>query len=420
MPGIRLFGSHCSRRGFIRGVGAAAAAALPVAADASASPWTISEQRSESGRGGITLFLCGDVMTGRAIDQILPHPNTPELYEPFVRDARVYVELAERVNGPISRPAGPSYIWGDALAELRRIAPDLRVVNLETAVTANPEPWPRKGIHYRMHPKNVGCLTAAGIHCCVLANNHVLDWGRFGLEETLATLHAAGIATAGAGRDSEQAEAPAVLSVPGGGRVLVFAFGHGSSGIPADWAAGQGISGVNRLADLSERTAAQVAERIQSEKKPGDLVVASIHWGGNWGYGIPAEQRRFAHRLIDLGCVDVLHGHSSHHVKAVEVYRDRLILFGCGDFLNDYEGITGHEEYRGDLALMYFPTLDPVTGRLQRLVMTPTRTERFRVTRAGNRDASWLRDALDREGGRFGTSATIRADDRLILRWRSG
>jgi len=358
-------------------------------------------------------------MTGRAIDQILPHPNTPELYEPFVRHAGVYVELAERVNGPISSPVGFDHIWGDALAELGRAAPDLRVINLETAVTSNPDPWPRKGIHYRMHPRNIGCLSAAGIHCCVLGNNHVLDWGRPGLEETLATLHAAGITTAGAGLDSEQAESPAVLEVPGKGRVLVFAFGHGSSGIPPDWAAGRGRPGVNRLEDLSERTAEAVAARIRSQRRFGDVVIASVHWGGNWGYGIPAEQRRFAHRLLDLGGVDVLHGHSSHHAKAVEVYRDRLILYGCGDFFNDYEGISGYEEYRGDLALMYFPTIDAATGKLMRLGMTPTRTERFRVARAGARDAIWLRDLLSREGGRFGTSASVDDGGRLSLSWRS-
>jgi poly-gamma-glutamate synthesis protein (capsule biosynthesis protein) len=358
-------------------------------------------------------------MTGRAIDQILPHANTPELYEPFVRDARVYVELAERANGPIPTPVRFDYIWGDATAELDRTAPDLRIVNLETAVTASDQPWPRKGIHYRMHPQNVGCLTAGGIRCCVLANNHVLDWGRAGLDETLETLQAAGILTAGAGRDSEQAAAPAVLEVPGKGRVLVFAFGHGSSGIPADWAAGPGMPGVNRLADLSERTVAEIAERIGSHRKPGDIVVASVHWGGNWGYEIPAGQRRFAHRLIERAGVHVVHGHSSHHAKAIEVYRDRPILYGCGDFFNDYEGISGYEEFRGDLALMYFPTVDPASGRLVALRMTPTRTQRFRVLRSSRTDAEWLRDLLTREGRQFGTRVSLDQGSRLSLIWRS-
>src|ERR1700675_2265996 len=68
----------------------------------------------------IRLFLCGDVMTGRGIDQVLPHPTDPTLHEPYIGDARSYVERAESVNGAIPRPVEFDYIWGDALAELDR------------------------------------------------------------------------------------------------------------------------------------------------------------------------------------------------------------------------------------------------------------------------------------------------------------
>ena len=164
-------------------------------------------------------------MTGRGIDQILPHPAPPVLFESYMRSALGYVELAERSSGPIPRPVDDAYIWGDALPELARIRPDLRIINLETAVTLSGDAEPGKGIHYRMHPANVGCLSAAAIDCCVLANNHVLDWGYSGLSETVDTLRRAGIATAGAGCDAAAAAAPAVLLAPGKGRVLVFACG---------------------------------------------------------------------------------------------------------------------------------------------------------------------------------------------------
>ena len=123
----------------------------------------------------ITLFLCGDVMTGRAIDQVLPHPGDPRLHEPTARDARGYVRLAEAVSGPIGAPVDFAYIWGDALAELERRKPDIRLINLETAVSDSDDHWPAKGIHYRMHPRNLPAISAAAIHCCTLANNHVLD-----------------------------------------------------------------------------------------------------------------------------------------------------------------------------------------------------------------------------------------------------
>src|SRR5688500_14184056 len=84
--------------------------------------------------GSIALFLCGDVMTGRGIDQILPHPNNPVLYERYMKSALGYVALAEEASGPIQKPVEYSYIWGDALAELERRRPDGRIINLETAV----------------------------------------------------------------------------------------------------------------------------------------------------------------------------------------------------------------------------------------------------------------------------------------------
>jgi poly-gamma-glutamate capsule biosynthesis protein CapA/YwtB (metallophosphatase superfamily) len=364
----------------------------------------------------INLFLCGDVMTGRGIDQVLPHPSRPKLHEPYVSSALCYVELAEEAFGPIRRPVDFSYIWGDALELLRRIGPDLRIVNLETAVTKSEDAWPGKGIHYRMHPDNVPCLTAAGIDCCVLANNHVMDWGYAGLADTLDALHRAGIATAGAGRNATEAGAPAILPVPGKGRVLVYGWGTEDSGVPTDWAAGADRAGVNFLADLSAHTVAAIARQIAAVRRPGDLVVASLHWGGNWSYAVTPEQRAFAHGLIDTAGVDVVHGHSSHHVKGIEVYRDRPILYGCGDFLNDYEGIGGYEQYRGDLTLMYFPTLED--GRLQRFALIPTEIRRFQVKRAPEPALRWLLTTLNREGAKFGTQVVREDEQGLLVKWR--
>src|SRR5690606_3017899 len=116
------------------------------------------------------------------------------------------------------------------------------------------EPEP-KGINYKMSPANIGAITAAGIDCCVLANNHVLDWGTAGLVETLATLEQAGLRWAGAGRDRASAAAPASIPVAGGARLLVYAFASPTSGVPADWAATAHKPGVNLLPSLSEASA---------------------------------------------------------------------------------------------------------------------------------------------------------------------
>ena len=364
----------------------------------------------------ICLFVCGDVMTGRGIDQVLPYPGDPVLYESCVRDAREYVRLAESANGPIPRPVTFASIWGDALDELQRVEPDVRIVNLETSVTRSGDAWPGKGIHYRMNPRNVGCMTAARIDCCCLANNHVLDWGYSGLAETLQTLDMAGVAHAGAGRNAADAASPAVLDVAGKGRVLVYSFGAMTSGIPRAWAATEDRPGVNLLDDLSEDTARSVGRRMRRAKQPGDVSVASIHWGPNWGYELPEEQVAFAHRLVEEGA-DIVYGHSSHHVKSIEVYRNRPILYGCGDFLNDYEGIGSHTTFRSDLTLMYLVTVDPVEGRLVELRLVPLQIRRFRLNRVSEADGRWLCDLLNRPGARFGTHVVMNRDNSMTVHW---
>jgi poly-gamma-glutamate synthesis protein (capsule biosynthesis protein) len=363
----------------------------------------------------ITLFLCGDVMTGRGIDQVLPHPSDPGIYEPFVKNAKEYVTIAERANGPIPQPIAFSYLWGDALEELVQMRPDLRVINLETSVTTSDDYWHGKGINYRMHPQNVHSLSHAKIDYCSLANNHTLDWGYSGLAETIEALARANISSSGAGSNLQEARRPAVIEVEGKGRVVLFSICTTSSGVPSNWAASENTPGVHLIRDLSDKTIRGLAEDFRRVKQAGDILVVSIHWGGNWGYEVPSAHRTFAYKLIDEAGVDVIHGHSSHHVRPIEVYRGRLILYGCGDFINDYEGIRGYEDFRHDLVLMYFPRLDSATGQLIDLKMTPLQIKRFRLQRVSRTDARWLRDTLNRYSGQFGTQVGLSEDNRLYL-----
>ncbi len=362
----------------------------------------------------LTLFLCGDVMTGRGIDQILPHPSGHQLFESYVQDAREYVRLAESRHGLINVPVDPAYIWGDALAELARVNPDVRLINLETSITATDDYWRGKGINYRMHPENVGCLTAGGVDVCALANNHVLDYGYGGLTETLETLARANLKTTGAGRNLTDAQRPAIVNLADGVRVLVFALGTATSGIPVAWAARDNRAGVDLLPDLSEATAHRIVERTQKARGARDRVVASIHWGSNWGYDVPDAHVRFAHWLVDGG-VDVVHAHSSHHPRPIEVYRGRLVLYGCGDFIDDYEGIGGHEQYRDDLVLMYFATLARATGELIALQMTPMQIRRMTLRRATAPDTTWLREVLDRVSRPYSTRIDLTPSSTLTL-----
>jgi len=366
----------------------------------------------------ITISLCGDVMTGRGVDQVLAHPGDPAIHESSVRDARQYVVLAEQANGPLASPVDDSYVWGDALDEWDRRAPDVRIANLETSLTTSDEYWPAKDVHYRMNPQNVGCLAAAKFDCWSLANNHVLDWGRAGLTETLHTLTAAGLKYAGAGTNRKEAAAPVLLNLAGKGRVIVFSFGSVTSGIPSySWVAKEYRAGLNLLGDMSKNEVCRIQEDVAKVKRQDDIVVASIHWGPNWGYEISDVRKTCAHRLIDSAGIDLIHGHSSHHVLGIEVYHGHLILYGCGDFVDDYEGITGHKEYRGDLGMIYFAGVEPATGELKHLQMTPTQVRHMRVHRAAPGDIMWLKDILNRHSQNYRVQVELANRGALTLTW---
>ncbi len=335
-------------------------------------------------------------MTGRGIDQAMPHPSSPELYESYVQDARDYIALAERSGGAIERPLGFADIWGDALDELARFDPEVRLINLETSITRNAEPWPGKGIHYRMSPDNAECLKVAGINACCLANNHVLDWQREGLLETLDVLDRLSIPHAGAGGNARRAREPVSLGLPAGGRVRIWSVGLSDSGIPENWQAGDETPGVFMLPSTSHEDTNPLIREITRQRRPGDLAVVSIHWGSNWGYDIPDGHRNLARQLIDAGA-DVIHGHSSHHPRGMELYRDRPIFYGCGDFINDYEGIGGHGTYRPELGLMIFCRMSRQTGRLEGLWLTPLRRKHLSLYRASDEERRWMRHTLNRE-----------------------
>lgn len=363
----------------------------------------------------IKVLLAGDLMLGRGIDQILKHPSSPQLHESFYRDARDYVQLVERQHGPMPRRVDPHHIWGDALVQIEHAAPDLRIANLETAITRHSEPWPGKGVHYRMNPANLDCIRVSGFKALSLANNHTLDWGRPGLEETLRVLNQAGVRTAGAGTDGQSAWQPAHLPLPDGGEALMFACATTSSGVPQGWAAGVTHSGIALLPDLSEATAREIAADTSHHRSDHGLVVLSIHWGANWAsqgvsgaqstphMQVPLEHRRFARRLIDLGAADIIHGHSSHHPLPIEVYRGRLILYGCGDLINDYEGIGPRGDLRSDVSCLYFASVDRERGTLQKLHIVPMQMFRFRLVHADAQARRWVQDLMNQGGQPLGT-----------------
>ena len=386
----------------------------------------------------VKIFLCGDVMTGRGIDQILPYPSNPELKEPFVKDARDYIIFAEEVNGKIDYPVSFDYIWGDALKELEKEKIDLRIINLETTITTSDNFLP-KGINYRMNPKNIDVLKVFKVDVACLANNHILDFGEEGLLETIETLKKNGILTVGAGKNIEEASKPVVIKIDPFRKVSVesekvsvtiFNYADVSSGVPIWWKAEKNKAGVNLITDKREFEYGLTFPQINTDYNTDEnglyprlsalyprssVVIFSIHWGPNWGYEISEEERNFAHRLIDEANVDIVFGHSSHHFKGIETYKGKLIIYGAGDFINDYEGIGGYEEFRGDLVLGYVVEIENL--KINKLILLPFHIKKFRLNYCTDEEIDWIFNVLKREskiGGRM-----IKENKRIVIELNS-
>eukprot|EP01013_Petalomonas_cantuscygni_P025554 TRINITY_DN47555_c0_g1_i1.p1 TRINITY_DN47555_c0_g1~~TRINITY_DN47555_c0_g1_i1.p1 ORF type:complete len:402 (+),score=42.30 TRINITY_DN47555_c0_g1_i1:220-1425(+) len=356
------------------------------------------------------LAFVGDVMLARGVDQILPHPCPPHLHEDYVKDARRYTALAVEKNGPLRLDRPPDYIWGDTIPVLRHENPEAFIINLETAIT-RAETWDRnKGIHYRMSPENAAIVLPAGrVSCVVLANNHAGDWGLdTGLAETLSVLERLRLPVAGAGQNAAEASRPAQTGQ--GGRVLVFGLAGMDAGTPYQWAATHARPGVAYTEDgFGAADVAALKKRVAAVKRAGDVAVLSVHWGSNWDLGVSTRHREFARRVVTECDIDLVHGHSSHHIRPVEVVAGRLVLYGCGDFVSDYEGIDfaqqGHADdaYRPGLGALWLPSLDEATGQLLRLRVVPLRNRRLseeRYTDATHPDILWVQRMLSRSLGR--------------------
>jgi poly-gamma-glutamate capsule biosynthesis protein CapA/YwtB (metallophosphatase superfamily) len=350
----------------------------------------------------LKLLLGGDLMLGRGIDQQMPQHCDPALHEAVVRDARHYAQLAARRHGALATPFGPATPWGASLAWMEQFQPELRIVNLETAITTSDRAWPGKGVHFRLHPANITTLQAARLDGCSLANNHSLDWGYNGLADTLRSLRQAGIQSAGAGLSPHQAQRPARWQLGDGCQLLLFAWAFTSSGVPPAWTVQPGHPGVALVSGINNGSVKWLCRCIKRQRRPGDRVVVSLHWGANWVPVVPEQHRWLARQLIELAGVDVVFGHSSHHPLPLEIHQGRLILYGCGDLINDYEGLPPHGPWRSDLVCLYGLELERRSGALTALAIQPYRLRGFQLQEASGADRQLLEQQLGLEASPAG------------------
>jgi poly-gamma-glutamate synthesis protein (capsule biosynthesis protein) len=321
------------------------------------------------------------------------------------------VMLGRLVNDRL-KTMQPEEAWGDVLPHLAQA--DLRIVNLECALTSHLDQWMRteKVFHFSADPEAVRVLQAARIDACALANNHILDYEEQGLRDTLRMLRTAGIRYAGAGANAAEAAAPAMLearlSEEGGTtscRVALLSFTDNEP----DFAAGAGHPGTNYLeVSLDEATLARIADGIAQARAQGaSLVVFSNHWGANFVEHPSPAFRGFARRVIELGA-DVYYGHSAHICQGIEIHQGKPILYDTGNFIDDY---AVHPLLRNDRSCLFKVMF--AQGKLHRIELLPVSLRVAHVALARGEEFDAICARMEMLCAEFGTKLT-RRDDRLV------
>ena len=390
----------------------------------------------------VRLFLAGDFMPGRGIDAVMPRPRPLEIREGFCTSSIEYARLAERKHKkrfPENQTLSARDVLGEASKLIERYEPHVKLINLETSVTKKSTFYPNKGINYRASEENVFALfDILKPNVVSLANNHAMDFSREGLEDTLKffddeNVHVKRI---GAGWNNiADAMQPAVLKnvypygfAPArndkrGVDVAAFGLCFEDSGVPRDWEATEQSMGVF-LAMRDDKVPERLLSAIAKLKKESNaIIIVSIHFGGNWGFEVPRTHVAAAKTLVDAGA-DVIHGHSSHHAKTAMLYKEKLILFGCGEFFNDYEGIRPHagfpeNEYLGHLRLLYFVDVDAKTHNFNRLEIVLMRQKMFALTtlECPREEAEQLLTALRRQYAFGRLKLTLKEDGNTLIAW---
>jgi poly-gamma-glutamate synthesis protein (capsule biosynthesis protein) len=324
----------------------------------------------------LTLAFTGDVMLGRYVNEVL-------------------------------KSLSPAEMWDELLPHLAQA--DLRIVNLECALTNHLGQWTRtqKMFHFRADPKAVRVLQAARIDACVLANNHILDYEERGLRDTLRVLNASGIRYAGAGVNAAEAAKPAMLEVQGASPCCVALLSFTDN--QPDFAADAEHPGTNYLeVTLNKETLTRIANSIAQAREQGaDLVVFSNHWGANFVERPAPEFRSFARRVIELGA-DIYYGHSAHICQGIEIHQGKPILYDTGNFIDDY---AVHPLLRNDRSCLFKVMFE--RGRLSRIELLPVSLDVGYVALARGKEFEAICARMEMLCAEFGTRL-IRRDDRLV------
>ena len=203
------------------------------------------------------------------------------------------------------------------------------IVNLETAITdkttiANPD----KSYNYKINNSVVEELKRNNITLLNLANNHILDYGVNGLNDTLHCLQNYDLSYFGAGYSEINARTGVIRCYENStkiGYLGYFEYRETYDQKFRFYAKGN-ISGVAELNNYN------LESDILQMKEKADIVIVSFHIGSNYNISISNDQKEFAHYAIDLGA-DAVVCHSAHIVLPVELYKGKVILYSIGNFI---------------------------------------------------------------------------------------
>ncbi|MDU0204172.1 CapA family protein [Paenibacillus sp. MAH-36] len=245
-----------------------------------------------------------------------PTSSSGQVNLTFVGD----VLLASKVED-ILKQKGYDYPYTNVKDYLTK--PDFTIANLETPITTKGTEQ-KKDYVYRSSPLALPPLKDAGIDLVNLANNHVMDYGPEGLQDTMNALDQEGIKRMGAGNDLNEAYQPVILE-KNGMKIAFFGF---SRVVPeASWKAGPGRIGVAETYNYKPPV-----EAIQKAKESADLVVVVAHWGVERSDHPDKYQTDLAHRYIDAGADLVVGGHP-HVLQGFEQYKGKWIAYSLGNFI---------------------------------------------------------------------------------------
>jgi len=233
-----------------------------------------------------------------------------------------------------------------------------------------------------------------------------------GCLETMDVLKNNNILFAGCGVNSIEAKKPALMNMSGR-KIAVFSY----SDHPDNFSSTEnkmGINFINTSKNAIQESFELIKENIMQYRNNVDIVIFSIHWGYNYSWEPPDHFQEMARNLIRNGLVDIIHGHSSHHIQGIEICERKPIIYGCGDFVDDY---AVDDTYRNDLGLLYRVHWNMTTNKFDHLELFPTEISQFQVNLSSNnsRSYNWIKKTLKELSARFGTKID-EEEGKLIIR----